>query len=121
MSAWVWVAVALVGGLGACARFALDGAITRRAGLRFPLGTFVVNAGGALVLGLLTGLAVSGEALLIAGTAAIGSFTTFSTWMFETHRLAEDGEWPGAAANVLVGLLVGFAAAALGRAIGVNV
>jgi CrcB protein len=114
----VWFAVALVGGLGASARFLLDRAIGRRAGRDFPFGTFAINASGSLVLGLLTGLAVSGTWLIIAGTATIGSYTTFSTWMFETQRLAEDGELRGAALNIVLSIVVGVGAAALGRAIG---
>lgn len=120
MSAWVWTAVALVGGMGACGRFVLDALISQGAGRAFPVGTFTVNATGALVLGLLTGLAVAGSAMVIVGSATIGSFTTFSTWMFETHRLAEDGESPHATVNVLLSLGVGFGAAALGRAIGAH-
>jgi CrcB protein len=120
VSAWVWAAVALVGGAGAIARFTLDSLITQRAGRSFPLGTFTINATGALLLGLLTGLAVQGNAMVIAGTATIGSFTTFSTWMFETHRLAEDADTPRATANVLLSLGVGFGAAVLGRAIGAH-
>jgi CrcB protein len=116
----VWVAVALAGGLGASARFVADRMIGRRAGRAFPFGTFVINTSGSLVLGLLTGLALSGDWLIIAGTATIGSYTTFSTWMFETQRLAEDGELRGAALNILLSVLVGVAAAALGRTIGAH-
>jgi CrcB protein len=118
MSVWVWAAVAGVGGLGATLRFLLDGAIGRRTQRDFPLGTLTVNLSGAFVLGLLTGLALEGDALLIAGTATIGSFTTFSTWMLETHRLAEDGDLPAAAVNIVLSLVAGVAAAALGRLIG---
>ena len=88
MSAWAWVAVALAGGAGAIARFEVDRTISRRAGRAFPFGTLAINASGSAVLGLLTGLAVGGDALVIAGTATIGSYTTFSTWMLETQRLA---------------------------------
>ncbi len=118
MSAPDWVLVALVGGGGAIARFLLDGAVSARATSRFPLGTFVVNISGALVLGLLTGLALAGPALIIAGTATIGSYTTFSTWMLESQRLTEDAEIPTAALNLTLSLAAGVAAAALGRAIG---
>jgi len=118
MSALDWVLVALVGGAAASARFLLDGAVSGRTDARFPLGTFVVNISGALALGLLTGLALSGEALLIAGTATIGSYTTFSTWMLETQRLAEDAEVPTAALNLALSLAIGVGAAALGRYIG---
>jgi len=118
MSWWAWVAVALLGGAGACARFLLDGAIAVRAGRQFPFGTLAVNASGALVLGLLAGLALRGEAETLAGAATLGSYTTFSTWMLETHRLTEDGEVRRAALNAGVSLAVGVAAAALGRVIG---
>ena len=118
MSIGVWAATAGVGGAGALARFWLDGAIARRAGRSFPFGTLVINVTGAFVLGLLTGLALTGNALLIAGTAAIGSYTTFSTWMLESQRLVEEGAVGAAALNLLGSLVAGVAAAALGKAIG---
>ncbi|HWH10892.1 MAG TPA: fluoride efflux transporter CrcB [Solirubrobacteraceae bacterium] len=117
MSFWVWAAVAVLGGLSAIARFALDGVVASRAGRSFPYGTLAVNATASLLLGLVTGLALTGDALLLAGTATIGSYSTFSTWMLETHRLAEGGETPVAILNVVVSLAVGIGAAALGRAI----
>jgi CrcB protein len=120
MNGWVWLAVAGVGGIGAIGRFLLDGDISERVGRDFPYGTFAVNISGALVLGLLTGLAVEGDLLLIAGTATIGSYTTFSTWMFETHRLGEERELPRSLINIGVSVLAGFAAALLGHAIGVH-
>ncbi len=118
MSAPAWIGVAILGSLGSIARFLLDGAVSARNSSSFPFGTLAVNASGALVLGLLTGLALSGEALLLAGSATIGSYTTFSTWMLETHRLGEDGQLLAGALNVLVSVVVGLAAAALGRSIG---
>ncbi len=118
MNTVAWIGVAILGSLGSLARFLLDGAISARSQSSFPFGTLAVNASGALVLGLLTGLALSGEALVLAGSATIGSYTTFSTWMFETHRLGEDGQLLGGALNVLVSILAGLAAAALGRTIG---
>jgi CrcB protein len=120
VSAGVWVGVALLGGAGATARFLLDTLIAVRVGRGFPFGTLAINASGALLLGLLTGLAVEGDALVLAGTATLGSYTTFSTWMFESHRLAEDTETAGAIVNILLSLAVGVAAAALGRTIGVH-
>jgi fluoride exporter len=121
MSAWTWLAVALLGGVGASARFLLDAFISARARGDFPLGTLAVNTSGSLLLGLLAGLTVTGDALVLAGTATLGSYTTFSTWMIETQRLAEDARPRVAAANVLLSLLVGVGAAALGRSIGVHV
>lgn len=118
MSLFAWLGVALLGGLGAVARFALDGAIAQRTSSDFPLGTFLVNISGALLLGLLVGLALSGDALVLAGTATLGSYTTFSTWMFESHRLAEDADLKAATLNIFASIFVGIGAAALGHAVG---
>lgn len=118
MSVPAWLGVAALGAVGAIARFLLDGAISRRASGGLPVGTLAVNVSGSLALGLLTGLAVSGDALVLAGSATIGSYTTFSTWMLETHRLGEDGRFRLGVANIAISVAVGFAAALLGRAIG---
>ena len=118
MSGWIWLAVALLGGTAALARHLLSGLVAARSDWRFPLGTLVVNASAAFALGLITGIALDGTALLLAGTATIGSYSTFSTWMFETQRLAEEAEIGTALANVLLSLAIGVAGAALGRAIG---
>jgi CrcB protein len=114
----LWAGVGVLGGCGALARYALDAVVSARAGGRFPAGTLVVNVTGSVLLGLLTGLALHGDALLLAGTALLGAFTTFSTWMFETHRLAEDGEGRAAALNVAVSLGLGILAVLVGRWIG---
>ncbi len=114
----VWIGVALLGGVGAVARFALDGAVSERAGDAFPWGTLVVNLSGALLLGVLGGAHVAGDALLLTSTALLGSYTTFSTWMLESHRLGEDGEPVRMWLNLAVSLAAGLAAAVLGRALG---
>jgi fluoride exporter len=120
VTVWVWIGVALLGGVGAIARFALDAAIGTRVDGSFPLGTLAINLSGALALGFVTGLALTGNALILVGTATIGSYTTFSTWMLESHRLTEDLEIPLALLNVVLSLLAGVAAAALGRLLGVH-
>ncbi|HKR99385.1 MAG TPA: fluoride efflux transporter CrcB [Candidatus Dormibacteraeota bacterium] len=117
MRVLVWTGVALLGAVGALLRFAVDGFVAERAGGEFPWGTFVVNISGAFVLGLVVGAALHGDALLLAGTAVLGSYTTFSTWVFETHRLAEEGDLALAVANIAVSLIVGVGAAELGRLI----
>jgi CrcB protein len=117
VSTWVWIAVAGVGGSGAIARYVVDGIVATRIGREFPFGTLAVNLSGALLLGFVTGLAPSEDLGLIVGTATIGSYTTFSTWMLETQRLGEDGEARLSAANIVVSAALGLAVAALGRAI----
>lgn len=118
MSAWVWLAVAGAGGLGAVTRFLLDGAVTRRSVTGFPLGTFVINISGSALLGFLTGLTLGVDATVILCTAGIGSYTTFSTWMLETHRLAEDAESLSAFVNIVASLALGITAALLGHVVG---
>ena len=120
MSALVWAGVVVIGGAGSVLRFYVDGIVAAAAGRDFPYGTLVVNLSGAVVLGLLTGLALGGDAALLAGTAAVGSYTTFSTWMLETQRLAEGRLYLRAVVNVVASLVIGVAAAALGRAIGAH-
>jgi CrcB protein len=116
----VWVGVGLIGGAGSVARFLVDSVVTSAAGRDFPLGTFAVNVSGAAILGLITGLALGHDQALLAGTAAVGSYTTFSTWMLETQRLAEERQHAKAAVNVIASLAAGIAAAALGRLIGLQ-
>ena len=118
MTVWTWIAVTLVGGAGAVTRFVIDAEVDRRLAASFPFGTLLINLSGAFLLGLLTGLRLSTVALLIDGTATLGSYTTFSTWMFETDRLIENGALMVAIVNVVVSVVLGVALAALGRTVG---
>jgi fluoride exporter len=117
VSAGLLLGIGVLGGAGALGRFLLDAAVSARAG-GFPWGTLTVNLSGTLALGVLVGAAVGGDALRLAGTGLLGAFTTFSTWVFESHRLAEDGDARLGAANLLGSLALGLAAAWLGRRIG---
>ncbi len=120
MTLGTWLLVALLGGTGSIARFVVDGLVGERAsgGGPFPWGTFVVNISGAALLGGVAGAAVTGNALILAGTATLGSYTTLSTWMLESHRLGQDDQLRVALANLLGSLVIGFAAVALGHAVG---
>lgn len=109
----------LVGGaIGAPARYLTDLYVRKWTGGDFPWGTMAVNAAGSLVLGLLAGAAASGVlpgwVLSLAGTGFCGALTTFSTFSYETVRLAENGRWRSAALNVLGSLAVGTVAVTLG-------
>jgi CrcB protein len=118
VSAPAWIAVGLLGGLAAAARFALDAEIAARAASPFPLGIFAVNVSGAFLLGLVAGAGLHGEALVIAGGGGIGSFTTFSTWILDSHRLGAAGHARLASLNVALSVAAGFAAVALGHWLG---
>lgn len=117
MNAAVWGGVLLAGGLGAALRATVEAAVSRRVGRRFPWGILVVNLSGALLLGAVAGLALDGQARLLIGTALIGSYTTYSTWMLDSRALAERSR-AYAAANVLGSLLLGYGAVVLGRFVG---
>ncbi|HYV15490.1 MAG TPA: fluoride efflux transporter CrcB [Conexibacter sp.] len=117
-SALAWVGVGVFGAIGSLARFQIGGLIAARRPSDFPLGTFVVNLSGGFLLGLLTGLAVTGDALLVFGTGLLGGYTTFSTWMVESERLGEDGEWTLMWAYLLGSMLAGLTIAGLGWLIG---
>jgi len=118
MSILLWTAVVLIGGAGSVLRFLVDGTV--QGGRDFPLGTMAVNLSGAVILGLLAGLTLGHDQALLAGTAAVGSYTTFSTWMLETQRLTEERQHGKAALNVAASLAAGVAAAALGQLIGTH-
>jgi CrcB protein len=120
VSAATWIGVAAFGGLGAIVRFVLDSFVGSRVDTDFPLGTFAINVSGAFLLGLLTGLAVTGAALVLMGTATLGSYTTFSTWMLETQRSREEGAIATAALNIALSVAVGVAAVALGKTLGAH-
>ena len=112
---FLWIGVLVAGGLGAVLRFVVDGMVARRAARSFPLGTLVVNISGAALLGLLGGLALSRHAALLADTAFVGSYTTFSTWMLETQRLGEERQLRSGVTNIVASIVLGIAAALAGQ------
>ena len=116
--AWVWLAAGALGAVGSVARFLIDGEIGRRVRGDMPWGTLTVNLIGALAIGICVGAGLDGDARFLAVGGLIGSFTTFSTWMFETQRLAEEGEERLAALNIAISVALGVLAVALGWWIG---
>jgi CrcB protein len=118
MSALAWVAVGLLGGVAAAARFVLDHEVSRRWQGAFPLGILAVNLVGALAIGLVAGSALHGELAVIVSGGVIGSFTTYSTWVLDSHRLAVAGRAELAWLNIGLSVVAGFAAVALGHWLG---
>ncbi|MFD3375155.1 MULTISPECIES: fluoride efflux transporter CrcB [unclassified Streptomyces] len=113
-----WVLVIVGGMVGAPLRYLTDRAVQSRHDTVFPWGTFMVNVVGCVILGTLTGAAVAGAASshlqLLLGTGLCGALTTYSTFSFETLRLAEDGARLYATANVIASVAVGLGAAFAG-------
>jgi CrcB protein len=110
--------IALAGAIGAPVRYVLDGYVQARARGDLPLGTLVINTTGSLVLGFLTGLALyhafPATPKTILGTGFCGAYTTFSTFTYETVRLAEEREFGAAWRNALASLVLPALAAAAG-------
>ena len=118
MTLGLLIGIGAAGGVGAVARFVVDGAVSARSGVDFPLGTLAVNLIGALALGVLVGAAIDSDAYRVAGTGLIGAYTTFSTWAFESHRLGEDGQMRTGALNFAISLGLGLLVAWAGRQLG---
>ncbi|MBF9336939.1 fluoride efflux transporter CrcB [Microbacterium lacticum] len=119
MNVLEWGALIVGGGIGAGARYLLDGAIMRGRKDAFPLGILVVNIVGSFLLGLLAGVPqVSPAWLAIIGTGVLGGFTTFSTVAVETVLLAQRRRRDWAWVNLLGTFLVCLVAAAVGLTIG---
>jgi CrcB protein len=110
-----WVAVGALGGLGSLLRVVLATHVQHRAASLFPWGTFAVNVSGSALLGVLDGAGVHGDALLLAGTATLGAYTTFSTLVLEAERLGEERHANVMWAYLAASLAAGLTAAALGR------
>ncbi|MCO5315222.1 MAG: fluoride efflux transporter CrcB [Solirubrobacterales bacterium] len=118
MTVWLWIGVGLAGGCGAVCRWLVESAVTGRLGRRLPWGTTVVNLSGALALGFVVGLAPDQSLRVLLGTAALGSYTTFSGWILATDRLAGERGPAAAVLNLALPLALGLAAAALAHALG---
>lgn len=114
----VWIGVFLIGGLGAVCRLLVDRAVLTQVGGIFPAGILVVNVTGAFLLGLLGTLALSPHTALLAGTAFVGAYTTFSTWMLDTIRLAEERRRRYAVLNIMGSIALGLVAVWLGQIVG---
>ncbi|MFJ8474009.1 fluoride efflux transporter CrcB [Kitasatospora sp. NPDC094011] len=109
-----WLLVVAGAVVGAPLRYLTDRAVQSRHDSVFPWGTFTVNVFGCLVLGLLTGAVAAGSASspvrLLVGTGFCGALTTYSTFSYETLRLAESGAGRYALANVAGSLAAGLVA-----------
>jgi CrcB protein len=110
-----YLAVAAGGALGAALRYYLGGTVLSRTAAPFPLATFVINVTGSFLIGFFLTLAtervhVSPHLRLAFAVGFVGAYTTFSTFEYETARLAEAGSYWVAFLNVALSFVVGFAA-----------
>ena len=118
--AYLWIALGAV--VGASARYFLSGYIARSLASSFPYGTLIINLTGSLVLGFF--LALSSERILVdlrwrwlIAVGFCGSYTTFSSYAFETFALFEQGQWLLVVWNVVGSNLLCLASVAAGAAL----
>jgi fluoride exporter len=108
------------GFLGAVVRYLIGTWIGQQWGRTFPVGTFVINVSGSFLIGfvmvfLLERFAAPPFWRLLLVVGFLGAYTTFSTFEYETGELMRDGEMLLAALNVILSVLVGFAALKFGE------
>jgi CrcB protein len=106
--------VAVGAAVGAPLRYLTDRAIQGRHDSVFPWGTLTVNVVGSLLLGFLTGLPAGHDAAALVGTGFCGALTTYSTFSYETLRLAQHGARFYAVANIVASVVAGLGAAYCG-------
>jgi CrcB protein len=90
MTPLLFVSVALAGGVGAGARYAVDVAVTRMLGANLPWGILLVNVTGAFALGVVSAGVVDATGVWVLGVGLLGGYTTFSSVAVSTALLAEE-------------------------------
>lgn len=116
MSLVVVLLVALGAAVGAPLRYVVDRTVQTRHDSPFPWGTFTVNVAGSTLLGFLVALPADRVVMALAGAGFCGALTTYSTFGYETLRLAEDGARTYAVLNVVASVVAGLGAAYGGMA-----
>ena len=114
-----WILLVAGGVLGTVGRYLVSGTIYRWMGTDFPYGTLVVNLSGALLIGFLGTLAdkkflLTAEFRIFWMIGFLGAFTTFSTLIYESWRLIQDGQFLWAGTNLFGSLFLGLIAFGVG-------
>lgn len=118
--AWTMLMIALGAAVGANLRYALSLWATRQWGTAFPYGTLIINVSGSFVIGvvlllLTTRISIGSNTwrpLLVTGL--LGSFTTFSTFSYDSYVLLSGGNWLAAGLNMLISVGLGLVGVSLG-------
>lgn len=117
---YLWIALGAV--VGACARYLVSMLVARHSPSVFPYGTLLINISGSLVLGFF--LVFSTERVLLdprwrmlVAIGFCGSYTTFSSYAFESFALMEQGQWLAMGVNVLASNVLCLAAILAGAAL----
>ena len=117
---YLWIAIGAV--VGASARYFLSTYVARHFWAVFPYGTLVINISGSLILGFF--LVYSTERVLLdprwrmlIAIGFCGSYTTFSSYAFESFALMEQSQWLLTGLNILLSNVLCLAAVLAGAAL----
>jgi fluoride exporter len=113
-----YVIVGIGGALGSIARYSLGKAISSKYRAVFPVATFIINIIGAILLGIISNVGVTGNLYLLLADGFLGAYTTFSTFMYEGFTLFKDKQTLNALIYVLSSLLLGVVGFVIGSFIG---
>jgi len=113
-----YVLVAMGGAAGSVFRYSLGRFISEKSNSNFPIGTFIINISGAIMLGIVSTIGVNNNMMLLLGDGFLGAYTTFSTFMYEGFNLFQEREKLNAFIYILCSLILGTVGYALGTKIG---
>lgn len=119
----LFLAIALGGALGSVARFVASKLLQEKVGIAFPVGTLVVNASSAFLIGfafayLVERLALSPQLRALLITGFLGGYSTYSTLFWEAYYMLMNGELLKFFLYVLLSNLLGLFMVFLGYSLG---
>jgi len=114
----IYVLLGIGGAAGSLVRYSLGKFISEKSNTSFPIGTFIINITGALLLGIVSTIGVSSNMMLLLGDGFLGAYTTFSTFMYEGFNLFQEKEKLNAFVYILCSLILGTLGYAIGSKIG---
>ena len=113
-----YMLIAVGGATGSLVRYSLGKFISEKSNTAFPIGTFIINISGAILLGIVSTIGVSNNMMLLLGDGFLGAYTTFSTFMYEGFNLFGEKEKLNAFIYILCSLILGLVGYVLGTQIG---
>jgi len=113
----LWISIGAV--LGANLRYWIGDWAAQRFGSGFPYGTMIINLTGSFLLGLIVSMSMENFIIdprlrLLLTIGFLGSYTTFSTYAYESIALISQGQWGLGLFNLLGSSLLGALFAVLG-------
>ena len=106
--------VGLGGALGSLTRYQAGKIISGKCSIAFPIGTFLINITGAILLGIVSSMDAGKNIYLLFGDGFLGAYTTFSTFMYEGFQLFQKNKKLNALTYIISSLVLGI----LGYSIG---